>query len=178
MFGQWSRTGPSFALLLASLALLGPSGAGATIISGVEFSGWQVVDAPAGVDLNLHTPENLYIFIPNGLFTDQVTFVAEEMIIFEEGIILDQNDPFLCNTGCDFANFEGNGDVVLRILDPLGNVSLSARNIVVSSHPIPEPASAFLLASGLFALACWRSHTPFEKSSRRKIVCCPTRRCS
>ncbi len=44
MFGQWSRTVPSLAFLLASLTWLGPSGAGATTISSVEFSDWQVIE--------------------------------------------------------------------------------------------------------------------------------------
>jgi len=153
---QPRRTGLSVARLLVPLIWLVASGAGATTISGVEFSNWDTIDVPGGVDLDLHTLGDLYVFIPNGLFTDQVTFIAEDMIVFEAGVVLDPNDPLLCDAGCVLENFDEAGDIVLRIFDPVGNVTLSARNIVVSNQPIPEPGSFSLLALGLSALACGR----------------------
>ncbi len=152
-------------LLLATLGWLGAGGASAVTIGGVEFSNWKTIDALAGVDFDLVTAEDLYVFIPNGLFTDQVTLVAEVALVIERGVTFDQNDPLLCDAGCDLESFIEDGDVVLRIFDPLGTVNLSARNIVVSIEPIPEPGSFSLLALGLSALARRRSHGVYPRGS-------------
>jgi hypothetical protein len=91
--------------ILAALVWLLPGGANAITIAGVEFTSWTTIDAPAGSDLSLDTPGDLYVFIPNGLFTDQVAIVAEDMIVFESGGVLDQNEPLLCVTSCDLVDF-------------------------------------------------------------------------
>ena len=146
------------------LPLLVASPTEATTISGVEFSSWTAIDAPGGVDLDLNTLGDLYVFVPNGLFFDQVTFEAEFAIVFQDGVSVNQNDPLICDVGCELQSFAEGGDVVLQMLDPMGSLTLSAQNIVVSSEPIPEPSTLSLLALGLSGLALWRNHAPNRRS--------------
>jgi hypothetical protein len=146
------------------LLLLGAGQTKATTISGAEFSNWTMTDVPGGVDLELSTLGNLYVFVPNGLFIDQLSVNAEFTIVFENGVMVDLNDPLLCDFGCEFQSFAEEGDIVLQMLDPMGSVTLSAQNIVVSIEPIPEPSTLCLLALGLSGLALQRNDSPYRRS--------------
>lgn len=146
------------------LPLLVASQTKATTISGIEFSSWTVIDAPGDVDLDLNTLGDLYVFVPNGLFIDQAIFDAEFALVFQDAVSVDLNDPLICDLGCELQSFPEDGDIVLQILDPMGIVTLTAQNIVVSSQPIPEPSTLFLLAMGLSGLTLWRNHTPYRRS--------------
>ncbi len=136
----------------------------ATTISGVEFSNWTMMDVPGGGDLDLSTLGDLYVFVPNGLFIDQLNMNAEFTIVFENGVSVNLNDPLLCDLGCEFQSFAEAGDIALQILDPMGSVTLSAQNIVVSIEPIPEPSTFWLLALGLSGLALRRNDAPYGRS--------------
>jgi hypothetical protein len=153
------------ALAVAVLLLLLVAGqTKATTISGVEFSNWTMIDVPGGVDLDLSTLGNLYVFVPNGLFIDQLTMDAEFSIVFEQGVSVDLNDPVLCDVSCEVRSFAEDRDIVLQMLDPMGSVTLSAQSIVVSSEPIPEPSTLCLLALGLSGLAFRRNDAPCRRT--------------
>lgn len=153
------------AVLLPLLVLVFVAGQSkATTISGVEFSNWTEIDVPGGVDLDLSTLGNLYVFVPNGLFIDQLTVDAEFNVVFEQGVIVDLNDPVLCDVGCEVRSFAEGGDIVLQMLDPMGSVTLTAQNIIVSSDPIPEPSTLCLLALGLSGLAFRRHDAPCRRA--------------
>ena len=146
------------------LPLLGAGQTKATTISGVEFSSSTMMDVPGGVDLDLSTLGDLYVFVPNGLFIDQLTLDAEFTIVFEPGVSVNLNDPLVCDAGCEFRSFAEAGDIALQLLDPMGSVTLSAQNIVVSIEPIPEPSTLCLLALGLSGLALRRNDSPYKRS--------------
>jgi hypothetical protein len=146
------------------LLLLIASQTKATTISGVEFSNWTAIDAPAGIDLDVSTLGNLYVFVPNDLFIDQVLFDAEISVVFEGVVNVNLNDPLICDGGCELQSFAENGDVVLQILGPMGSVSFTAQHIVVSTQPIPEPSTLSLLALGLAGLALRQNHAPYPLS--------------
>ena len=123
-----------------------------------------MIDVPGGVDLELSTLGNLYVFVPNGLFIDQLTLDAEFAIIFEQGVRVDLNDPLACDLGCEAWSYAEDGDIVLQMHGPMGSVTLNAQNIVVSSEPIPEPSTLCLLALGLSGLALRRNDAPYGRS--------------
>jgi hypothetical protein len=123
-----------------------------------------MMDVPGGVDLDLSTLGDLYVFVPNGLFIDQLIMNAEFTIVFENGVSVNLNDPLLCDLGCEFQSFTEAGDIALQILDPMGSVTLSAQNIVVSIEPIPEPSTFCLLALGLSGLSLRRNDAPYGRS--------------
>ena len=148
----------------ALLPLLVASQTKATTTSGVDFLNWTMIDVPGGVDLELSTLGNLYVFVPNGLFIDQLTVDAEFAIIFEQGVRVDLNDPLACDLGCEVQSYAEDRDIVLQMLDPMGSVTLSAQNIVVSIQPIPEPSTLCLLALGLSGLALRRNDAPYGRS--------------
>jgi hypothetical protein len=148
----------------ALLPLLVASQTKATTISGVDFSNWTMIDVPGDVDLELSTLGNLYVFVPNGLFIDQLTLDAEFAIIFEQGVRVDLNDPLACDLGCEVRSYAEDRDIVLQMLAPMGSVTLSAQNIVVSIQPIPEPSTLCLLALGLSGLALRRNDSPYRRS--------------
>lgn len=145
-------------------SLLGAGQTKATTISGAEFSNWTMMDVPGGVDLDLSSLGDLYVFVPNGLFIDQLIMNAEFVIVFENGVSVSLNDPLLCDVGCEFQSFAEEGDIVLQVLDPMGSVTLSAQNIVVSIEPIPEPSPLCLLALGLSGLALRRGDAAYRRS--------------
>jgi hypothetical protein len=148
----------------ALLPLLVASQTKATTISSVVFSNWTMIDVLGGVDLDLSTLGNLYVFVPNGLFIDQLTLDAEFAIVFEDGVSVDLNDPLACDLGCEVRSHAEDRDIVLQMLDPMGSVTLSARNIVVASQPIPEPSTLCLVALGLSGLAFRRNDAPCSRT--------------
>ena len=78
-------------------------------------------------------------------------------VIVDAHATLDLNSPPLCDTGCLLETYDLADDVILNILDPIGNLLVqSAGTIIVSPTVIPEPASALLLGGGLLALGARR----------------------
>ena len=53
----------------------------ATIIEGVEFTDLVSVDVPGGTNLLLTTSEDVYVFVPNGLFGDVVEIIANVNVL-------------------------------------------------------------------------------------------------
>lgn len=120
------------------------------------------IDVPGGIDLNVSSLTDLYVFVPNGLFVDEVTFDAEITVIFEGVVNVELNDPKICDAGCALQTIAENGDVAVQILDPMGAVSFTAQRIILSSTPIPEPSTLTLVALGLGGLALWRNRAPYR----------------
>ena len=55
---------------------------------------------------------------------------------------------------CALGALDLDQDVLVRVFDPVGDLSLTAGgSVVLSTLPIPEPGTAGLLAFGLVALA-------------------------
>ena len=147
-----SRT---LALLGAFLGLaVAPQAAFAVPVPTIDIENPTVIDATAGTDLTLTTTGDIYVYVPDGLFSDQLTINAADQLIIETGVALEQNDPLICDSGCVLESYDLAGDVVLNIFDPLGTVLIdSGSSILISTLPIPEPGTALLLGAGLALLA-------------------------
>jgi hypothetical protein len=149
------------ALVAGPLLLLVPGVAGALPSSGVDFTSPLTIDATSGHDLTLSTTEDVYLFVPNGLFVDTVTLDAALSVIIDAGVSIDFNAPLLCSGGCPSDAFDLAGDVVLNVLDPVGNLLVqTGGSIVVSVLPVPEPVSGLLVAGGLVLLGATRVRRP------------------
>ena len=143
--------------LALALVWLTATPAMATLIEGVEFTDLVSVDVPAGTNLLLTTSEDVYVFVPNGLFADSIDLIANLQIIIDAPISANTvslcNDPTVCPTG----EFDLQNDVLVAALDPVGSFRIEAGgSIILSTTPIPEPSTSTLVVLGLFALATWR----------------------
>ena len=142
-------------LFVVPLLLLSGRGAASTA-GGVDFTDPVVIDGAPSTDLVLTTTEDVYVFVPNGLFAGTVVLEALE-IIFAPGTTVDVDSLLLCTSNCPLDSHDLSVDVLLRVLEPVGNLEVRASgSIVVSQNPIPEPSTALLLASGLAGLAVGR----------------------
>lgn len=153
----------SLAPLLLCFALgfaAGPSSA--LTIEGIEFTDWLTLDVGPGANVDVSTTANLYVYAPDGLMTDQFTLAAVDAVVIVPGIAFATNVPTVCAIGCTVESLVETRDVVLRVFGPLGQLDLSAQNIVVSTAPIPEPGAGVLLAFGIAGLArnARARHTP------------------
>ncbi len=139
--------------LAASFAAVSP--ASAVTMWGVEFTDWTTVEATPGINLEVSTDHDVYIFAPDGIYFDTFDLSASESIsVFAD---LNQNDPFLCATGCTTEVYELSADTVISISGPLGAVTINTpRAAVINTVPIPEPSTALLLAIGLPLIALKR----------------------
>ena len=139
-------------LLALGLGML-PDAASAVTVSGVAFDDPAVINPTAETDLSLTTAGDVYIFVPNGLRVDTATLDAIVAVIMDSGTTIDFNLPPLCDTGCLLETYEVADDVILNILDPIGNLLVqSAGTIILSPTVIPEPATALLLGCGMLGL--------------------------
>ena len=148
---------PRTGYLALALVWLTATPAMATIIEGVEFTDLVSVDVPAGTNLLLTTSEDVYVFVPNGLFADSIDLIVNLQIIIDAPISANTvslcNDPIVCPMG----EFDLQNDVLVTALDPVGSFRIEAGgSIILSTTPIPEPSTATLVVLGLFALASWR----------------------
>ncbi len=148
---------PRFGGLVLVVLLLGATPAQATTIEGIEFTDLVLVDVPGGSNLLLTTSEDVYVFVPNGLFADGAELIAIDQIIIDAPI--DANtvslcaDPLICATGA----FDLQNDVLVTVLDPVGSFRIEAGgSIVLSTTPIPEPSTSVLVVLGLLSLGAWR----------------------
>jgi len=154
-------------LVIFVVPLLLQSGrADAITASGVDFTDPVAIDSTPATDLVLTTTEDVYVFVPNGLFADTVILEALE-IIFAPGTTVDVNNLLLCTINCPLDSHDLSVDVLLRVLEPVGNLEVRASgSIVVSLDPIPEPSTALLLATGVVTLAGGRRRRFDQKAPR------------
>jgi len=149
--------------LALGLLLLHVAPAGAITIEGVEFNDVLVFDIPPGADFTISTSEDLFVFAPNDLLVSDITINAGERIVAAHAIQVIGDTISLCALEvCALGPLDLDQDVVVRVFDPVGDLSLTAGgSVVLSTLPIPEPGTAGLLAFGLAALA-------FRAPSRRR----------
>ena len=141
------------------LVLLGATPAAGSIVEGVEFTDIVSIDVPGGTNLQLSTSEDVYVFAPNDLFLDMGE-ISVGMGIFSS-ISITANTLELCDdlAICPLGEFDLTSDVLLTILDPIGNLHLEAGgSVVLSATTLPEPATLALIGLGVLSLGAWRDH--------------------
>ena len=119
------------------LVLLGVNPASGSIIEGIEFTDLVSVDVPGGTNLLLTTSEDVYIFVPNGLFLDDGEIRANDRVIVGVGapVQIVMNTPLLCAgpISCVTREFDLTSDVLLTILDRSG--TSESKPAAASSSP-------------------------------------------
>jgi hypothetical protein len=146
-------------LALACFCCLYSLPAGAITIEGVEFSDPLVFDVAQGAHFSLSTSEDIYVFAPNDLEGADITIHVGGTIVAAVAIQLIGDTIDLCTLDiCSPGPFDLDQDVVVRVFDPIGDFTLTAGgSVVLSTLPIPEPATALLVSLGLLALATRRA---------------------
>ena len=148
----WGRIPLLAGVALAMLA--GSRGASALSSSALDIEDPVVINTAPATDLTLATTGDVFVFVPNGLFTDNAVLNGGTAVIIEADTVVGQNNPLLCEFGCLLDSFDLDQDVVLNILDPIGNLSVQTPgSILVTPRPIPEPSTAPLVGAGLAVLA-------------------------
>jgi hypothetical protein len=143
---------PAATAVALTLAFLIPSAASAITVNGVDFDSPLVIDIGPATHLEVTTTEDVYVYVPNGLFVDSLALTAFQAF-FDADTTVDVNDPLLCASGCPLEFYDLTEDVLLRIFDPIGDFAItSSGTVIVSGAPIPEPASYLLVAAGLACL--------------------------
>jgi hypothetical protein len=141
-------------LLPCLICLALASSASGTTIHGVDFTDLELVEVPASTNLTLTTSDDVYVYVPIGLVADEVFLNAAVSIIFDASADLTANHAAACTgPNCPDASFGLDRDVLLRVVEPLADLSVTAGgSIVVSALPIPEPSTAPLLGLGLLGI--------------------------
>ena len=130
---------------------------------GLELTDWQTLNVASGTSLTISTPEDIYLFGPNGFFGDNMDLRGGvgSSITVQSGVSVVVQDTFsLCISPvpCGASQpYDLATDLVINVLDPFVDLTISAGgDMVIGTTPIPEPSTTLLLTLGLLALGARR----------------------
>ena len=142
-------------VLVLAATTLGSVPVGAVTIHDVDFTGLVRIDVDAGTNLQLSTTEDVYVFAPGGVVASILDISA--MSIFVDEVSVQTDLALFCTDACATVPFELKDDVLLTLLDPVGDLVIRAGgSVVLSAMPIPEPSTAVCVALGLAGFGVWR----------------------
>jgi hypothetical protein len=145
-------------LFLALISFLGArSTAQAVTIEGVEFTDFVTFSLPASGDLSISTSQDAYVFAPDPIFADVFDITADVEIIMLQVLTADVASFCAQLPACDTGPFTFDRDLLVMVLEPIGELSIRAGgSVVVAPQAIPEPDTSLLVGMGLGALVVAR----------------------
>jgi hypothetical protein len=160
---------PAAIWLLALLAWTAcpPAVVRATIIDGVEYTNFLVIESTELEDFLLGTSEDIYVFAPDPIYADNMELhsgagISNFQTIFTDTLLFSANelDP------CAPCTSPYNRDVVVALEQPVGDFTLYAGGgIVIGTSMIPEPSTTLLFVCGL---AVFAESLPARMKRRRR----------